>query len=63
LRAPTVRHASYIGSSLEVPRENNRTVVRAALQAARLRHPNDLSTLGSIKPAGGGGTVVAISGV
>ena len=30
---PTVRHADYIGSWLEVLREDNRAVVRAASQA------------------------------
>jgi antirestriction protein ArdC len=33
--APTVRHADYIGSWLEVLREDNRAVVRAASQAGK----------------------------
>ena len=32
---PTVRHADYIGSWLEVLREDNRAIVRAASQASR----------------------------
>ena len=32
---PTVRHADYIGSWLEVLREDNRTIVRAASQASK----------------------------
>ena len=32
---PTVRHADYIGSWLEVLREDNRAVVRAASQASK----------------------------
>ena len=34
---PTVRHADYIGSWLEVLREDNRAIVRAAAQARRRR--------------------------
>jgi antirestriction protein ArdC len=33
--APTVRHADYIASWLEVLREDNRAVVRAASQASK----------------------------
>jgi antirestriction protein ArdC len=33
---PTVRHADYIGSSLEVLREDNRAIVRAASQASKV---------------------------
>ncbi|WP_439527557.1 ArdC family protein [Pannonibacter sp.] len=33
--APTVRHADYIGSWLEVLREDNRAIVRAAAQASK----------------------------
>ena len=33
--APTVRHADYIGSWLEVLREDNRAIVRAASQAGK----------------------------
>lgn len=33
--APTVRHADYIGSWLEVLREDNRAIVRAASQASK----------------------------
>ena len=33
--APTVRHADYIGSCLEVLREDNRAIVRAASQASK----------------------------
>ncbi|MGF7163549.1 antirestriction protein ArdC [Rhodoligotrophos appendicifer] len=33
--APTVRHADYIGSWLEVLREDNRSIVRAASQASK----------------------------
>ncbi|WP_244641180.1 zincin-like metallopeptidase domain-containing protein, partial [Allosediminivita pacifica] len=32
---PTVRHADYIGSWLEVMRENSRAIVRAASQASK----------------------------
>ena len=32
---PTVRHADYIGSWLEVLHEHNRTVVRAASSASK----------------------------
>jgi antirestriction protein ArdC len=32
---PTVRHADYIGSWLEVLRKDNRTIVRAASQASK----------------------------
>ncbi|MBS0533382.1 MAG: antirestriction protein ArdC, partial [Proteobacteria bacterium] len=32
---PTVRHADYIGSWLEVLREDNRAIVRAASQASK----------------------------
>lgn len=32
---PTVRHADYLGSWLEVLREDNRAVVRAASQASK----------------------------
>src|SRR3546814_16326919 len=34
---PTVRHADYIGSWLEVLREGNRAIVRAASQASQAR--------------------------
>ena len=34
---PTVRHADYIGSWLEVLREDNRAIVRAARRRARPR--------------------------
>jgi antirestriction protein ArdC len=33
--APTVRHADYIGSWLDVLREDNRAIVRAASQASK----------------------------
>ena len=32
---PTVRHSDYIGSWLEVLREDNRAIVRAASQASK----------------------------
>ena len=32
---PTVRHADYLGSWLEVLREDNRAIVRAASQASK----------------------------
>ncbi|RUX00280.1 antirestriction protein ArdC, partial [Mesorhizobium sp. M8A.F.Ca.ET.059.01.1.1] len=32
---PTVRHADYVGSWLEVLREDNRAIVRAASQASK----------------------------
>jgi antirestriction protein ArdC len=32
---PTVRHSDYIGSWLDVLRENNRAIVRAASQASK----------------------------
>ena len=52
---PTVRHADYIGSWLEVLREDNRAIVRAASHASKAadyilgflpdnRHPNDNDT-------------------
>lgn len=34
---PTVRHADYIASWLEVLREDNRAIVRAASQASKAR--------------------------
>ena len=34
-RGPIVRHADYIGSWLEVLREDNRAIVRAASQASK----------------------------
>jgi len=33
--APTVRHADYVGSWLEVLREDNRAIVRAASLASK----------------------------
>ncbi len=33
--APTVRHADYIGSWLDVLRDDNRAIVRAASQASK----------------------------
>jgi antirestriction protein ArdC len=33
---PTVRHADYIGSWIEVLREDNRAIVRAASQASKV---------------------------
>ena len=33
--APTMRHADYIGSWLDVLREDNRAIVRAASQASK----------------------------
>ncbi|KGJ01977.1 hypothetical protein SAMN04487972_1406 [Paracoccus halophilus] len=47
--APTVRHADYIGSWLEVMREDSRAIVRAASQASKaadwlLAHLPDDST-------------------
>ncbi|MET4608491.1 antirestriction protein ArdC, partial [Bradyrhizobium sp. JR4.1] len=33
---PTVRHADYIGSWLEVLREDNRAIIRAASQASKV---------------------------
>lgn len=47
---PTVRHADYIGSWLEVLREDNRAIVRAASQASKAADyllgflPGDIST-------------------
>ena len=35
LAVPTVRHADYIGAWLDVLRENNRAIVRAASQASK----------------------------
>ena len=42
---PTVRHADYIGSWLEVLREDNRAIVRAASAASRRR----ITSWGSIR--------------
>ena len=39
---PTVRHADYIGSWLEVLREDNRAIVRAASQASKAAVPVQL---------------------
>ena len=49
---PTVRHADYIGSWLEVLREDNRAIVRAASQASKaadwlLGHAPDAEALGA----------------
>jgi antirestriction protein ArdC len=33
---PTVRHADYVGSWLDVLREDNRAIVRAASQASKV---------------------------
>jgi antirestriction protein ArdC len=33
---PTVRHADYVGSWLEVLREDNRAIIRAASQASKV---------------------------
>ena len=35
---PTVRHADYIGGWLEVLREDNRAIFRAASQASKAAH-------------------------
>ena len=54
---PTVRHADYIGSWLEVLREDNRAIVRAASQASKAADyllaflPDDSAIL-SAKPSG-----------
>ena len=42
---PTVRHADYIGSWLEVLREDNRAVVRAASQASKAATSSSASFL------------------
>ncbi len=53
---PTVRHADYIGSWLEVLREDNRAIVRAASQASKaadwlLAHaPDDADQTITVKP-------------
>lgn len=54
---PTVRHADYIGSWLEVLREDNRAIVRAASQASKaadwlLAHaPDDADQTVAVEPA------------
>ena len=52
---PTVRHADYIGSWLEVLREDNRAVVRAASQASKAAD----WILGFLDPDGGAPSAVA----
>ncbi|WP_456727225.1 zincin-like metallopeptidase domain-containing protein [Bradyrhizobium sp. USDA 3397] len=47
---PTVRHAEYIGSWLEVLREDNRAIVRAASQASKARTICSASFLGLSSP-------------
>ena len=48
---PTVRHADYIGSWLEVLREDNRAIVRAASQASKAADYLLGFVRGSIEPA------------
>ena len=48
---PTVRHADYIGSWLEVLREDNRAIVRAASQASKAADYLLGFVPGSIEPA------------
>lgn len=48
---PTVRHADYIGSWLEVLREDNRAIVRAASQASKAADYLLDFVPGSIRPA------------
>jgi antirestriction protein ArdC len=54
---PTVRHADYIGSWLEVLREDNRAIVRAASQAGKAADwllafaPDDADQTISVEPA------------
>ncbi len=54
---PTVRHADYIGSWLEVLREDNRAIVRAASQASKAADwllafaPDDADQTISVEPA------------
>ena len=48
---PTVRHADYIGSWLEVLREDNRAIVRAASQASKAADYLLDFVPGSIQPA------------
>jgi antirestriction protein ArdC len=55
---PTVRHADYLGSWLEVLREDNRAIFRAASQASRAadwllaRHAEADATLKEAKGKG-----------
>jgi len=55
--APTVRHADYIGSWLEVLREDNRAIVRAASQAGKAADwllaftPDDAKSINGIPEA------------
>ena len=55
--APTVRHADYIGSWLEVLREDNRAIVRAASQASKAADwllafaPDDADQTVTVEPA------------
>ena len=55
---PTVRHADYIGSWLEVLREDNRAIVRAASQASKAAD----YLLGFIPEIAPGGAVEEIVG-
>lgn len=54
---PTVRHADYIGSWLEVLREDNRAIVRAASQASKAADwllafaPDDAGQTSPVEPA------------
>ena len=54
---PTVRHADYIGSWLEVLREDNRAIVRAASQASKAADwllafaPDDADQTNRVEPA------------
>ncbi|MBB4024212.1 MULTISPECIES: zincin-like metallopeptidase domain-containing protein [Actibacterium] len=54
---PTVRHADYIGSWLEVLREDNRAIVRAASQASKAADwllafaPDDADQTSRVEPA------------
>ncbi|WP_245654081.1 zincin-like metallopeptidase domain-containing protein, partial [Novosphingobium rosa] len=61
---PTVRHADYIGSWLEVLREDNRAIFRAASQASKaadwlLARHAEASALGPGSPATSGGRAAA----
>lgn len=54
---PTVRHSDYIGSWLEVLREDNRAIVRAASQASKAADFL-LGFVACIAPASAGETLV-----
>ena len=49
---PSVRHADYIGSWLEVLREDNRAIVRAASAASKAADPHSRLSVGQAAACG-----------